>query len=229
MYKIETHLHTPVISPCGRLTPEELVLGYKAAGYAAITVTDHYKTAAFRYAGIDLDTPGSKLDAFLEGYRQVKAIGDREGIMVYYGAEIQFFENDNDYLLFGFSPELLADAKSVCAMGIAKFSDLARADGALLLQAHPFRKRCVPVAPHLIDGVEAVNRHDCQPNRNDLSIDFARRYGLLMTGGTDCHDPEDIGMGGIDADYLPKDSMELAKLLREGSFKILGNDTNYIL
>ena len=81
----------------------------------------------------------------------------------------------------------------------------------------------------MIDGVEAVNRHDCHPNRNDLSIDFARRYGLLMTGGTDCHDPEDIGMGGIDADYLPKDSMELAKLLREGSFKILGNDTNYIL
>ena len=54
MYKIETHLHTPHISPCGKLTAEELVMGYKAAGYSALTVTDHYKAAAFRYAGIEI-------------------------------------------------------------------------------------------------------------------------------------------------------------------------------
>lgn len=222
MYKIETHLHTPYISPCGRLTAQELVMGYKAAGYAAITVTDHYKAAAFRFAGIDLDAPGDKLQPFLEGYRRVKEIADREGMIVYYGAEIQFFENDNDYLLFGFSDALLADAKSICAMGIAAFSKLAREDGALLLQAHPFRKHCVPVAPYLVDGIEAVNRHDCHPNHNDLAIDFANRYGLLKTGGTDCHDPEDVGMGGIAADSLPADSMELAALLRSGNFTILG-------
>ena len=57
MYKIETHLHTPYISPCGRLTAQELVMGYKAAGYAAITVTDHYMTASFRFAGIELVAP----------------------------------------------------------------------------------------------------------------------------------------------------------------------------
>ena len=27
MYKIETHLHTPVISPCGRLTPDSAFQG----------------------------------------------------------------------------------------------------------------------------------------------------------------------------------------------------------
>ncbi len=222
MYKIETHLHTPYVSPCGRLTAEELVMGYKAAGYSALTVTDHYKFASFKFAGVDLDAPGSKLPAFLEGYRRVKEIADREGMMVYYGAEIQFFENDNDYLVFGFSDELLADPRKICSMSIADFSALARADGALLLQAHPFRKHCVPVAPYLLDGVEAVNRHDCHPNRNELAIAFADRYGLLKTGGTDCHDPEDVGIGGIEAEYLPKDSKELADLLRSGNFKILG-------
>lgn len=224
MYKIETHLHTMQISPCGRLTAEELVMGYKAAGYAALTVTDHYKLGAFAFAGIDLDAPGNKLEAFLAGYREVKKVADREGMRTYYGAEIQFFENDNDYLVFGFSEQLLADPKKICNMSIVDFSELARADGALLLQAHPFRRRCVPVAPHLVDGIEAVNRHDCHPNRNELAIAFADRYGLLKTGGTDCHDPEDIGMGGIDADYLPEDSMELAKLLREQKFTILGWD-----
>lgn len=53
MYKIETHLHTPLISHCAELSPEELVLGYKEAGYAAITVTDHYKAFCFSYAGIN--------------------------------------------------------------------------------------------------------------------------------------------------------------------------------
>lgn len=222
MYKIETHLHTPYISPCGVLTAEELVMGYKEAGYAAITVTDHYKPAAFRHAGIDIQAPSSKLEGFLEGYRRVKEIADRVGMTVYYGAEVQFFENDNDYLVYGFSEKLLADPLKICSMSIADFSQLAREDGALLIQAHPFRKHCVPVAPYLVDGVEAVNRHDVHPNRNELAIAFADRYGLLKTGGTDCHDPEDVGMGGIDADWLPKDSMELAKLLRSGEFKILG-------
>lgn len=222
MFKIETHLHTPYISPCGRLTAEQLVMGYKAAGYSALTVTDHYKPAAFRHAGIDLDAPGNKLHAFLEGYRRVKEIADREGMTVYYGAEIQFFENDNDYLVYGFSEDLLADPKKICSMSIADFSQLAREDGALLIQAHPYRKHCVPVDPYLLDGVEAVNRHDCHPNRNELAIAFADRYSLLKTGGTDCHDPEDVGIGGIEAAWLPKDSMELAQLLRSGDFKIRG-------
>ena len=117
---------------------------------------------------------------------------------------------------------MLADPKAVCSMGIAAFSKLAKEDGALLIQAHPFRHHCVPVAPYLIDGVEAVNRHDCHDNRNNLAIEYARRYQLLMTGGADCHGPEDIGRGGIDADYLPEDSLELAELLRSGRFTILG-------
>lgn len=61
MYKIETHLHTPLISPCAVLSPEELVLSYKEAGYAAVTVTDHYKASAFSCAGISWDAPGDKL------------------------------------------------------------------------------------------------------------------------------------------------------------------------
>ncbi len=160
MFKVETHLHTTVISPCGRVTPEQIVMRYKEAGYDGLIVTDHYQLEAFRFAGIDLDGPGDKLEAFLEGYRQVKAFADRVGMKTYYGAELEFTENRNHYLLYGFSPQLLADPARVCAMGIAEFSELACKDGALLIKAHPYRDRCVPVAPYLVDGIEAVNRHD---------------------------------------------------------------------
>ncbi len=90
MYKIELHLHTPVISPCGRVEPEEIVKRYKEAGYAGITVTDHFRMDVFK-------TIAPSVAAFLEGYRQVKEIADRAGLMTYYGAELQFTENGNDY------------------------------------------------------------------------------------------------------------------------------------
>lgn len=223
-FKIETHLHTPIISPCGRLTPEELVEGYLRAGFSAITVTDHFHPDAFRHAGIDMDREDA-FRAYLEGYRQVLRAAEGTHLRVYYGAELRFRGCGNDYLLYGFDDDLLAKPGEIWAMGIVRFSELARAAGALLIQAHPYRDYCLPVAPYLIDGVEGVNRHDVHENHNRLAVEYARRYGLPMTGGSDCHHPEDVGRGGIEADWLPENSMELARLLREGAFRILGNDT----
>ena len=73
--------------------------------------------------------------------------------------------------------------------------------------------------------MEAVNRHDVHANHNDWAVTYGRRYGLRLTGGSDCHHLADVARGGIEADWLPKDSMELARLLREGAYKILGDDS----
>ena len=222
--KIETHLHTPVISPCGVLTPQELVEGYLQAGFSAITVTDHFHADAFRHAGIDPAGEGA-FQAFLEGYRQVCRAAEGTPLRVYYGAELRFRGCGNDYLLYGFPEELLERPEEIWAMGIVRFSELAREAGALLIQAHPYRAYCLPVDPYLIDGVEGVNRHDVHANHNDLAVAYGRRYGLRITGGSDCHLPEDVGRGGIEADWLPADSMDLARLLREGAYRILGDDS----
>ena len=223
-YKIETHLHTPVISPCGVLTPQELVEGYLKAGFSAITVTEHFHADAFRHAGIDPAGEGT-FQAFLEGYRQVCRAAEGTSLRVYYGAELRFRGCGNDYLLYGFPHELLSKPEEVWAMGIVRFSELAREAGALLIQAHPYRAYCLPVDPYLIDGVEGVNRHDVHANHNDLAVAYGRRYGLRITGGSDCHHPADVGRGGIEADWLPEDSMDLARLLRAGDYRILGDDS----
>lgn len=220
MFQIETHAHTPIISPCGVVPPEEMVRRYHEAGYAAITVTDHYRLDVFEKIGFSLD-------AYLEGWRRVKAEADKVGMKAYYGAELQFRENHNDYLLFGFSRELLADPERVCTMGLAAFSELARRDGALLIQAHPFRKGCVPVAPCLVDGIEAINRHDVHDNHNDRALALAEGYGLLKTSGGDFHDPEDRCIAGIASPCLPEDSRALAGLLRSGNFRLLGGEKGY--
>ena len=109
MYKIETHLHTTYISHCGWLGAQAIMKAYSAAGYDAICVTDHYNRDTFDYIEMDLSTPGSKTRDFLLGYHRLKREGEKYGIRVYAGAELRFDGSQNDYLLYGFHDELLAD------------------------------------------------------------------------------------------------------------------------
>ena len=118
MYKIETHLHTTYISHCGWLGAQALMKAYSAAGYAAICVTDHYNRECFDYADIDLTAPGSKTDAFLLGFRRLQREAKKYGILVYEGAELRFDGSDNDYLLYGFHHELLADPEKTMSGGL---------------------------------------------------------------------------------------------------------------
>ena len=160
MYRIETHLHTTYISRCGWLGAEAIMKYYTACGYDAICVTDHYNRECFDYAEIDLTTPGSKTQAFLQGYHRLKKVSEKYNIRVYAGAELRFDESDNDYLLYGFHDALLADPDRVMREGLAAFAPQYRADGALLVQAHPFRKKCTPAPAEYLDGIEVLNREE---------------------------------------------------------------------
>ena len=156
MYRIETHLHTTYISHCGWLGAQAIMKYYSACGYDAICVTDHYNRECFDYADIDLTTPDSKTQAFLLGYHRLKREAEKYNIRVYAGAELRFDGSDNDYLLYGFHDELLADPDRVMREGLAAFAPQYRADGALLVQAHPFRKKCTPAPAEYLDGIEVM-------------------------------------------------------------------------
>lgn len=134
MYKIETHLHTTYISHCGWLGAQAIMKAYSAAGYDAICVTDHYNRDTFDYIEMDLSTPGSKTRDFLLGYHRLKREGEKYGIRVYAGAELRFDGSQNDYLLYGFHDELLADPERVMSEGLEAFAPKYRADGALLIR-----------------------------------------------------------------------------------------------
>ncbi len=221
MYKIETHLHTPYVSNCAKMAADQIVQCYKAAGYSAITVTDHYSFDNFGWKGIDVYSPTYQPESFFEGYRQVKAAAEPEGIQVYYGAELRFAESCNDYLLYGFPQDLLKNPREICAMGIAEFISLSRQIGALLIQAHPYRLPCVPVEPGLVDGIEITNRCPTHENYNERAARYAQEHGLLAIGGSDFHGAHTPPIGGIAADQLPQDSFALAALIRNGKFMIL--------
>ncbi len=222
MLKIETHLHTKYCSECGELTAKEIVDGYLSAGYDALIVTDHYNRDTFRMLACDTTVPGSHLKAYLEGYRHVKAEGEQRGLKVYRGAEVRFDGSWNDYLLYGYCDEMLADPEAVFTMGVEAFYEKCKANGALLIHAHPYRNGGSPTTPKALDGVEVANMHPGHRNRNELALAFARENGLLETGGSDCHETCHIGRGGILVEQLPKDEKELVELLRSRNYKLIG-------
>ena len=221
-YRIETHLHTNHVSTCGWLDAATLAEGYARAGYAALAVTDHYNRDTFARLGIDPAAPGDVTPAFLDGFCRLEAECAKRGITVYKGAELRFDECDNDYLLFNYPDELLARPGEVFHMGIAAFAPLAREAGALIVQAHPYRKKCTPAFACYLDGVEVCNRNPRHENHNERAEEYAALHGLLRTGGSDCHRAEDIGQGGILAEELPEDDAALVRLLRSGEYTIIG-------
>ena len=222
MYKIETHLHTTHISQCGCLEAREIAERYKEAGYSALIVTDHYNRTTFDYIGVDPAGGGDKIGAFLEGYRRVREEGAKLGLRVFKGAELRFDESENDYLLYGWRDDLLAEPDKIFRMGIAAFSPIARAEGALLIQAHPYRRSCTPAIACYLDGVEVVNTNPRHESHNARAREYADQFGLIATSGSDSHRPEDVGRGGILIDKLPSDSMQMARVLRSRNYQLIG-------
>ena len=221
MYKIETHMHTKYSSKCGWLDAQTLAEGYKAAGYDAVIVTDHYNRTTFDHLGVNLHDGSDKVEAFLTGYRQMLQAGEQVGLKVFRGAELRFDESDNDYLLYGWRDELLADPESIFAMGIAAFSPIARGQGALLVQAHPYRKKNTPAIARYLDGVEILNQNPRHESHNDRAMEYAQQFGLLGLAGSDCHRMEDIGVSGILTNELPSDSFGMMRLIRSRNFRLM--------
>lgn len=221
MYKIDLHVHTKYSSACGHMSAEELVKGYSEAGYSAIAITDHYCRITHEQL---LGSPDSSdaLKKFLQGYEVVKAEAEKYGITVYRGAELRFDEGLNDYLLYNYPDWLLENMDEVLKMSLADFYKLSKKTDALLIQAHPYREWCTPAPVEYLDGIELVNMHPWHNSHNELASQFAKENPqFILTGGSDCHDPEHLGRGGILSDTLPKNDKELAELLKSGNYTYL--------
>ncbi len=225
MYKIEMHLHTKYASECGKMDAKEIVDAYLSAGFHGVVVTDHYNRRTHWHPRMREST-AETLWGFTEGYLKVLEAGEKAGLKVYRGAEIRFDENNNDYLLYNYPDSLLSDPEALFAMGLEKFYPLSKASGALLLQAHPFRDTCrpvcIPMDPHFLDGIEVCNANLHHDSHNDMALAMAEENPhLIRVSGSDCHRPEDVGLGGILCNTLPEDESALAALLRSGNYQLL--------
>jgi predicted metal-dependent phosphoesterase TrpH len=221
MFRYETHFHTKESSPCGNVPAAEAVRLYAEKGYQGIVITDHYYPERFRDAkehGLD---HSQAIDLFLEGYRQALAAGKRFGIQVLLGMEIRFLSQPDDFLIYGFEEKNLYEMEGLSELSKAEFRRLATKEGILIVQAHPFRPGMTPHGKDFIDGMEVFNGNARHLSDNPRALAYAKAIGAFTLSGSDFHEYEDLGRGGIVLEQQPKDIKEFCRLLIGNRYDLL--------
>ena len=197
-YLTEMHLHTKETSNCGKMPAAETVENYILLGFDTIVVTDHFSTHTyFKYDYNSLSWQ-EKVDIFLKGYNTAKdAAKGRINILL--GMELRFdSESDpNDYLVYGIDENFLREHKDILDMNISSFSALARKNGLMIFQAHPFRFGMKITNVKYLDGIEVCNRNIEHDSHNDIAALWAEKFGLKKTAGSDHHQKGNEGLASI--------------------------------
>ena len=144
--------------------------------------------------------------------------GDRLNVIL--GCELRFEGNYNDYLIYGITEEFLRENPDLHKMSLRSFTPLARENGFLVVQAHPFRNEIQIVPPELLDGMETFNGTPSYDGRNTIADAWAKRYGLIRTSGSDFHNPDQYGTGGILTSAAIRTGEELVTVLKSGNYTL---------
>lgn len=173
---IDLHMHEKRYSKDSFLSLEEIVEISRKRGLDAICITDH-------------DSMGLK--EYAEEYSK------KTGFPIFVGIEYDSIQGD--ILAFGIedAPKESIDAQT--------FIDMVHAQGGAVIAAHPFRHNGRGLAKHLdvlkhVDAVEILNGSTL-PDATMMAVQYARKYGFAVTGGSDCHYPDKVG---VVATYFPQ-------------------------
>ncbi len=185
-YIYETHLHTTAASACAKSAGSEYISFYKNLGYDGIIVTDHFFNGN---CCVPENLPWEeRVDIFCSGYEDAKAEGDRQGLKVFFAWECHF--NGDEFLVYGLDKKWLREHPEMMTWDHVTHYQKIRADGGLVVQAHPFRERRylseVYVHPHQCDAFEVANCGN--PHEQDrLAYRYAKEHHITMTAGSDIH------------------------------------------
>ena len=168
------------------------------------------------------ETKEEQLSYYLDGYRKTKEQGDKIGIKVYLGLEIRFSkENENDYLIYGVDDEITSICYDNFRENLEFFRKNVSLPRSVFVQAHPFRNGMERMNPELLDGVETFNMHPGHNGQIAVACRYARENGFMIkTVGDDYHHKNrgHEGVSALRTKVLPKDSFELAEILKSGDY-----------
>ena len=222
-YITELHCHSGEVSNCASATAQEIIDAYCAAGYTSLVLTNHFSRYTFagtrgKFTG-DPENHDERVDFFMSGYQKMKALaGDRLNIL--FGLELRSNRDGNDYLIYGVDEDFLRDRPNIMDTSMAALHEDINAAGGLLFKAHPFRNSEKICPPETLDGIEVFNGnvHD---SRNDIALLWAKRYGLLMSSGSDFHSSGNNISGGIITDIPITNEKQLVNILKAQNLDLL--------
>ena len=223
MFKTELHCHSAEVSDCGRLSAKELAERYIESGYTTVVLTNHlskytYKNKRFDHSDWDWN---KKIDHFMNGFHLFEDAA-RGRLHVILGCELRLNrDGGNDYLLQGVTEELLRSFPDMMDAHLEDVREELHAVGGLLYQAHPFRNGIRITPPVDLDGIEVYNGHFEHDSRNWIASQWAERYGLMRSSGSDIHTSEHIISGGIETEAPITTREELVAALRSPTLSLL--------
>jgi hypothetical protein len=216
---VETHFHTAETSPCSHVAAAEGIRMYARLGYHMVVVTDHFQSGWFERR------PESgwadRVSVWLRGWKAARKEGDRLGLRVLLGMEFTFPGTRDDMLVYGLSEERILAHPDMHRLGPAGLKRLAGEENLLLVQAHPFRSYVSQIYEDLVDGLEVYNGNPRHHSDNDRAARLAREKGWVALSGSDFHQREDAGRGGIWLPEAPVDTVAFADLLRRQATPLL--------
>ena len=208
MYLYETHVHTSPLSACARAGVRETLEFYKSQGYAGVFLTDHFIDGNIDFSLRDLPYD-ERIKAYFRAVDEGIAIGKEIGLAVFPGFEMSYC--GTDFLVYGIGEEWCLLHKDMDKMRKSELLRLLRDDGALVIQAHPFREAGyidhIRLFPREVHGVEVYNsnRTDFE---NKLAEQYCENYKLVAFAGSDNHrGAEQPKFGGM-ATETPIESVE---------------------
>jgi hypothetical protein len=187
MYRYETHLHTFPVSQCSKSDAVESLKIYKEMGYDGVFITNHFLDGNINFDVRDKSYE-EQIEFYFSDYEKAKAAEKEIGIKVFCGVEMTY--KGTDFLVYGLDKEWYLAHPEIMQMSRKEMLTLMADDGALIVQAHPFRDasyiECLRLFPYHVHAVEIDNCGN-KPFQNDMALKYADTYSLPHSAGSDNH------------------------------------------
>ncbi len=222
-YKYQLHTHTSPCSLCAQMPMEALIEALHNGGYQGCVITNHFMHGN---SGIDRSLSWADfVKSYEEDYLLGKSLAEKYDLDMIFGIE-EGVGSGLEILCYGITPQILYDHPELNTWDVAVWSRVLRENGALMIQAHPFRERSYIPAPGLlppeyIDGIEVINAG--QPERQDAPAKKAAEAHpeWILVAGADTHWSETVCQSGIECGERIRDEQELVKILKSGNYSLI--------
>ena len=227
MYRYETHLHTYPVSKCAKAGVRETVELYQKLGYDGIFVTNHFLDGNIN---IDKSLPyEEKLRFYFSDYEQAVEVGKELGIKVFLGVELSY--GGTDFLVYGLDKDWYFGHSEIMEMPKSEELNYLMEQGALVIQAHPFREASyidhIRLYPRNVQGVEVLNS-SMKDEVNALGEQYRKGYGLLEFAGSDNHTgPLRKKLAGMESEAPLESEWEFVQKVKAGEMYMFTLENPY--
>lgn len=220
-YKYETHLHTYPVSKCGRFDVETNLKFYKSLGYDGVFVTNHFIDGNIN---CDRTLPyREQIEFYCSDYEKAAKFGKQIGIKVFFGIEMSVCHG-TDFLVYGLDKDWLLNNQKMMELPPKDRLDYLRQNGALVIQAHPYREASYieyfRLFPRNVDGVEVLNASNTD-EENQIAEYYAAHYDLTRFAGSDNHRAGGIArLGGVELDFSLESEAQFVQAIKQRKHQV---------